>query len=423
MYNSVITYFKSTKVSKRIHILGDNKKKLNLLKTDRKNKSKQLEATLKKLPKKRKLIDYILIHTLKQQIKSLNIEVANLNTAIKVQQKICNKLEEEINSRINFFNVRKALFSIKKQNIFKSSLNGKRIYTHVLDSTIKLACTNMKSIKTNFLNGNIKYFKLKYWRTNRDARILLIEKEYIKNGHIFEEYLGKLKYVYNKEQYELTGNESLKLIYYSKTNEYKLFVSKKIEQKESQNLKTIIIDQNLSPFIVGRTNNEIIKMGTNISGRIKGYVKRVNNIRSALNLTNKEKEIKERKYNRKMKNLVDEIHWKTIKYIINNYKYVVIGDVSLKEATKNGTSKLNPLTKKVGLTLKLSEFRNRLKYKCLINGIRYKEVDEWGTSKMCSSCGRYKYELKGEKIYKCPNCVEQDRDINSATNIALIYMK
>ena len=50
--------------------------------------------------------------------------------------------------------------------------------------------------------------------------------------------------------------------------------------------------------------------------------------------------------------------------------------------------------------MRMSKFRQRLEYKCLINGIKIEIVNEAYTSKVCSKCGNYKKELKGEKVYE-----------------------
>jgi putative transposase len=120
---------------------------------------------------------------------------------------------------------------------------------------------------------------------------------------------------------------------------------------------------------------------------------------------------------------MDEIHWKTIKHIIDNYKYVIIGDLSMKDASNKKTSKISKESKRIGLMMKFSEFRKRLEYKCLINNIKIYIIDEAYTSKVCSTCGNCKKKLQGEKEYKCIPCNKKRyRDFNSATNMILLKM-
>jgi putative transposase len=156
---------------------------------------------------------------------------------------------------------------------------------------------------------------------------------------------------------------------------------------------------------------------------IKQYLKRIDNINNANDLTKQQKRKKERKYYLKLKNKMNEIHWKSITYIISNYKYVIIGDLSMKDASNKKTSLISKENKRIGLMMKFSEFRKRLEYKCLINNIKIEIVNEAYTSKVCSTCGNCKTELKGEKEYFCIPCnKKRDRDFNSATNMILLKM-
>ena len=79
-------------------------------------------------------------------------------------------------------------------------------------------------------------------------------------------------------------------------------------------------------------------------------------------------------------------------------------------------------TKKISLKLRYYQFLQRLKYKCVSNGVILNIVDESYTSKLCSYCG-HEHELLGSnKIFNCPNCKTCiGRDINSTRN--MIYAK
>jgi len=70
--------------------------------------------------------------------------------------------------------------------------------------------------------------------------------------------------------------------------------------------------------------------------------------------------------------MVNELHWKTIDYLIKNYDTILIGDFSIKSASKKGESKLSKMTKDIGHLMRFSEFRKRLEYKCGINNIKLK---------------------------------------------------
>lgn len=128
----------------------------------------------------------------------------------------------------------------------------------------------------------------------------------------------------------------------------------------------------------------------------------------------------EGRLNRKITNLVDELHWKTINFLISNYKTILIGDMSVKGIVCNKTSKLSKMTKKVALRMKFYQFRQRLEHKSFLNKIHYSVINEMYTSKMCSSCGYCDDKLGGNKVYHCKGCgMIMDRDVNGARGILI----
>ena len=135
------------------------------------------------------------------------------------------------------------------------------------------------------------------------------------------------------------------------------------------------------------------------------------------------KKISER-LTRKIKYLIDELHWKSIKYLTDNYKNILIGDLSVKGIVNNRTSVITSMTKRIGLHMSLFKFKERLQYKCNVKNNNYIEVNEKYTSKMCSNCSNYKEDLGANKVYNCNNCKKIiDRDINAARNIYIKTLK
>jgi putative transposase len=127
--------------------------------------------------------------------------------------------------------------------------------------------------------------------------------------------------------------------------------------------------------------------------------------------------------NKKISNLVEELHWKTINYLVKNYETVLIGSMSSKSiVSKNG--KLNKMTKRIAMYLSFNKFHQRLKYKCNSNGIEYGKINEWMTSKMCSVCGNINENLGGSEVYECIKCnTKMERDVNGSRCINIKGIK
>lgn len=318
------------------------------------------------------------------------------------------------------------LKNIRNNIQIKSNIDKKkRIRIHIIDTAIKIACASYKSCITNYINENIKKFRIKFWKTDRTNKFIEIEKEFIKDGKILYDVFKDFKFTYNNEPH-LLQKDTVKILYRSDIKKYYLLVSEKIEPTVSKKTKFIGIDQGIKPFIACRTNDELLQIGTEVSVKIDNYLTKIETLKNKRARTIKmKKNIKKKiiKLNLDIRWLIDELHWKTIKFITNNYKYVVIGNVNMLNIIKEGKSNLNARTASIGLRMRMGEFRRRLEYKCLINGINYFMVNEAYTSKVCSKCGNCKKELKGEKIYNCTICnVKRDRDLNSATNMLLLTL-
>jgi transposase len=325
---------------------------------------------------------------------------------------------------------------IKIQNLFKFTIDKKDTITnknvkciidaHTLDKTIFQLVQNIKAAKSNLLRNNIKRFRLKFWKYTRPKQVIELEKTKITDGILCKSIFGnlpKIKYIYNGCDYDISNiNHDFKISYNSILDEYLLLVPtdvKIINDKIRKDL--IVLDPGLRTFMTGLSDNVMLNIGNNVNSTIRKLVKRKNLIKSNINISNKIKKNNERKINKKIYNLIDELHWKTINFLTNNFKTIFLGDMSAKSIVSKQSSIISDLMKVACLQSRFYDFRQRLKYKCYITNTKFKLVDEFYTSKTCSCCGSYNKKLEGNKIYNCINCKNIiDRDVNGCRNI---YMK
>ena len=335
--------------------------------------------------------------------------------------------EIDMNKYGNMYYLRKMLINEKNDIKMKSSINNNsklEIHTHTLDYAISLFASNLKSAYTNTIRGNFKHFIMKFMKYNKPSKILEIEKQYIKNNMICPYILGSIKYLYNNKEYTLPElSSNVKINYNSITDVYRLLIPikntpTKIDDKP-RNL--IVLDPGLRTFMTGLTEKEGLNIGTNVISTIKEKLKTLDKINNNEKIPKKIKKKNEQMINRKIHNKVDELHWKTINFLVNNFNNVLIGDMSSKQIVRKNNHILSGITKTACLRTRYYEFRQRLNYKCTLNKVNYVLVNECYTSKICSGCGCYNDKLKGEKIYNCKSCdLIMDRDINACRNI---YMK
>ena len=351
---------------------------------------------------------------------------------LNIETKISKKFYDKRYIRNQLKNIKKriqkdtTIIINKKDTLLKTKNIKCQIDMHTLDKSIFQLVENIKGSVTNMFNGNIKRFRLKFWKFNRPSKIIGIEKIKITDGifckSIFE-HLEPIEYFYDGKPYYINNiNSDFKINYNSITNEYLLLVPIKIEEVNDLNKeKIIVLDPGLRTFMTGLSDNEHIKIGDNVHSTIKEQIKRLNKIKNNKNIPQKIKNKNEKLINKKIKNKIDELHWKTIKYLTNKYSTIFLGDMSAKSIVKKENSVISNESKVACLRTRYYDFRLRLKYKCSINNIKFKLINEYYTSKTCSLCGSYYEKLEGNKIYNCKNCnCSIDRDINGCRNI---YMK
>lgn len=300
-----------------------------------------------------------------------------------------------------------------------------KIMTHIMDTAIRLACSNYKSALTNLKRGHIRHFRIRKWKITKDTNILAIEPNYFTQGSLCPKILGMIECYYNGEKFDLSkiGNEynsECILFYEKKIDKYSLLIPTCVENNIKMHNKSFIaLDPGIRTFMTGISENEIIKIGDNCQCRIKQLLKKKDRLNS-YKVKNKKIRKKIRNVHYKLKNLITDMHWKSINYLTNNYKTILIGDLSFKGISNKKTSNISKMTKRIGAELSFYKYRQRLSYKCKINNCNCIVVNEKYTSKMCSSCGHYKEDLGSNKEYSCNKCKTIiDRDVNGCRNICL----
>lgn len=305
---------------------------------------------------------------------------------------------------------------IKKKPI-NTKING-----HVLDFAIQDACSKLKSCISNLRNGNIKHFRMRYLKQTKDTHIMKIEKDFI--------HTTKNTFCSNifKENFLLQDNFKLQNIqcdftihYNAKVDEFQILNPIKIEQYTNNYIQDSCgLDPGIKTFMTGHSNNKCIKIGNNLKKTIIKYHKHINRINRSWTKKDLVKKKIRKKYYKRISNVVDDLHWKTINYLTNNFNNILIGNLSTKGIIKKKlNNELDANNKIVAQFMGLYKFKQRLKYKCLSKGIGYKEIDEAYTTMTCSNCA-YKNDVGMKRHIKCAFCkLSIDRDFNAARNILL----
>lgn len=127
-----------------------------------------------------------------------------------------------------------------------------------------------------------------------------------------------------------------------------------------------------------------------------------------------------RTYHR-IQDLVDELHWQCINYLVHNFSVIVFPPFEVKGMTKKGR-KLRKSVVRSMLSLRFFEFKERLKQKCKECDVIYIEQNESYTSKTNSFTGELITNLGGKEWFMYDG-IKVHRDLNGARNILIRAMR
>lgn len=171
---------------------------------------------------------------------------------------------------------------------------------------------------------------------------------------------------------------------------------------------------NVANSIRARMQNPLLR--TNMVGRGKRHRRRRHMRRAAARIE------------RRLRNLVDELHHKLALWLCSNYEAVLlpsfrVSQMVRKKDARGRRRKICRRTVKELYSLAHCRFRAYLKYLAERHDTLVCECDEAYTTQTCGSCGRLNF-VGGSEVYRCRLCGARfDRDENAARNIMLKFIQ
>jgi IS605 OrfB family transposase len=324
---------------------------------------------------------------------------------------------------IEFMNIRTNYMFDIKEKIFEMSgiSENTKINKHILDEAIRDVCTSYKSALENMKQKNIKHFRIRNLKHTKPQKIIKIQKDvFNKTKTSFcSSVLGNKINTLNDVGFKYV-DATCTLVYNSLNNRFTLHVPIETKKDEiEQKYNAIGLDPGIRTFLTGYSESNVLKICNNLQLTIKDKLETIDKINKTT-ITNKKKKKAVNKRYVNIDNLVNDLHWKTINYLTNNYHTILIGNLSTKGIVSK-QNKLNTITKRIALMMRLFEFRERLKYKCYIKGCDYSLIKENYTTKMCSYCGSIDDKIGANKVYNCKECKNKlGRDVNASRNIFML---
>ena len=284
--------------------------------------------------------------------------------------------------------------------------------------------SSLNSAISNYKNRNVKHFEMKFMSKKRPTDYLHFEdKQFpsfirkIKSNYWFTNSKGRRDRISFSDI--TTIEKGIEIIYEKDTGRYFLhypvdrnWFPEEDRRNESQvkfiseGDRIISLDPGVRKFLVGYDpRGKSIFIGEDAHIELTELLVEIDKTTTH--------EIKCKLW-RKVKNLVAELHWKTISFLVENYDVILLPDFRVSQMVKG--KKLARITKRLLMMFSFHSFKEKLKYKCSMYNKKLIIVDESYTSCTCGRCGNRK-RTKLE-VYSCDECgLVIDRDATGSRNI------
>lgn len=277
-----------------------------------------------------------------------------------------------------------------------------------------------------------KPFVMKYKSKKNPKQGCFIPKTAVKSSGIYHTIAGKLK-MKEKEWFISSDNKPLDNICSCRLvlehGKWFIIIPKKIETKNIDNQDGIVaIDPGIRTFATyfsidgsfGKLGKNAFERILNLNLKIDKLTGRISKEKDKKKKSNLKRSINNTRF--RIKNLVNELHWKVIRFFTNRFKVIIFPPFNVSEMVKKSKRKLSKKVVRSMYCFRFFEFKERLKMKCDEYGLTYIESSEAYTSKTNSFTGKLIENLGSKENFVYDN-ISVDRDINGARNILIRAMR
>ena len=271
-----------------------------------------------------------------------------------------------------------------------------------------------------------KPFEMKFKSKKNPKQSCFIPKSAISSSGIYYTIAGKLKM---KERAWFENEEINDCRLVLEYGKWFIVIPKEIKITPIDNQEGVVaIDPGVRTFATYfSTEGYFGKLGQRAFDRILKLNLKIDKLISKLSKEtdkNKKSNLKRSIFNIrfKIRNLIDELHWKVIKFFTSRFKVIIFPPFNVSEMVKKSKRKLHKKVVRAMKCFRFYEFKERLKLKCKENGVTFVESSEAFTSKTNSFTGELMENLGSKENFMFNN-ISVDRDINGARNILIRAMR
>lgn len=339
-----------------------------------------------------------------------------IGTSRYVYNKSLNYVKTNGNNELNFFQLRNKFVTAKNNPEVQEwqKETPKDIRAGAIRDMVKAYKTSFSNLKA----GNIHKFNLGY-RSKKKNNSIEIPKSSIKfkDGQLslYNTYLGStIKVSKDKSLTNLEIKHDCRLR--NVRGEWYLIVPVNVSGNEKvPPLDVCALDPGVRKFQTLYSEYKIqkIMIKKELIAKLQSKLDLFRSLKNRKLISKQSYKRRERKIYNKLDNLIDDLHYKTICNITNDYKLIFLPIFETQEIVKK-----NKFGNRDLLQLKHYLFRTRFQNKCnLLKNTKVIICTEEFTSKTCSRCGKVNY-IGAAEVFRCSECkLKADRDINASRNI------
>ena len=314
----------------------------------------------------------------------------------------------------------------------ETKANGKAIKTSILNDlpewcktvpyqiksiAIKDACTAVREAKKQYKKTGL-INRVRFRSRKNPVQSCYIPKSAVSTKGVYHTKLGELTFAETLP--ENIGDCRLT----STNGNYYLTVPHKTTQIKTENQgRVVALDPGVRTFLTFFSENSIGKIGNGGFSRIQRVCSHLDNLLSKISKAKGKQKRRMRKAARriiiKIQNLINELHHKAARFLVDNFDVILLPTFETSEMTKRGSRKIRSKTVRNLLSFAHYRFQVFLKHKAQETGKTVVDVCEAYTSKTVSWTGELINIGGNKKIKSKIDGLSMDRDINGARGIFL----
>ena len=290
---------------------------------------------------------------------------------------------------------------------------------------------NLKSCKSNKKAGNIKKYNMPLMRKKTKHWSIPMNHEALKKNNLCSQRkFGLLKF--SEHKYIKDSYIHDFIIHKDENDRYYLIMLQDelaTDNQSSSNPSSYMsVDPgNRTRHCVYDSNGYIYEIGNRDIGRIICLAKKIDkiiSIRTKRTINHKKRKQlykKQLRLRSRIKDLRKEIDYKTINFLLNNAKVILMPRLGVHSMIRRSTRNINSKIARQMISWAHCEFVDRLiKKSSQYPNSTVIEVTEQYTTKQCDECGHLHETIKGNKTFKCPHCnIILDRDHKGARGVMI----